>query len=108
MIHRSVVAALTCLILGSVCAGCVADGPQRRRKPHIGPQPRDAQADVLLLNIGPPTDSDGDTIPETFIASVHIFDERYQLPVRVAGTMTFHLFAQNSETPITWRRLASS
>ena len=100
MTHRRFVSALICLLLGAVCAGCVADGPQPRRKPHIGPQPRDAEADVLLLNIGPPTDGDGDTIPDTFIASVHIFDERYQLPVRVAGKMSFFLFAQGGETPI--------
>ncbi len=96
--------ALICLALSAVCAGCVVDGPQPRRKPHIGPQPRDAQADVLLLNIGPPTDNDGDTIPDTFVSSVHIFDSRYQLPVRVDGTMTFNLFAQGSEVPIhSWK-----
>ena len=58
---------------------------------------------MLLLNIGPPTDSDGDTTPDTFIASVHVFDERYQLPVRVDGTMSFTLFAQGGETALqTW------
>ena len=80
--------------------GCVADGPQPRPKPQIGPQPRDSQADVLLLNLGPPSDTDGDTTPDTFIASVHVFDERYQLPVQVQGKMSFYLFAQNSETPM--------
>ena len=81
-------------------AGCVADGPQPKPKPHIGPQPRDSQADVLLLNLGPPSDTDGDTTPDTFIASVHVFDERYQLPVQVPGKMSFNLFAQGSETPM--------
>ncbi len=92
-------------IVLAICAlqGCVADGPQPRTKPSIGPQPRNSQADVLLLNLGPPTDSDGDTTPDTFIASVHIFDERYQLPVEIAGKMTIMMYAESDETPLhTW------
>ena len=86
-----------CMAIGT---GCVADGPQPRNRPHIGPQPRDAQADVLLLNLGPATDSDGDTVPDTFVASVHVFDERYQLPVVVSGKMSFLLFGADQERPL--------
>lgn len=91
----------------AICAialsGCVADGPQPSPKPSLGPPPGNAQADVLLLNLGPPSDADGDTVPDTLIASVHVFDERYQLPVRVQGRMTFTLFPNGREEPLcTW------
>lgn len=99
MMHAKFVSVCITLCI-AIALGCVADGPQPRRKPHIGPQPRDAQADVLLLNLGPTTDSDGDTVPDTFVASVHVFDERYQLPVVVSGTMSFLLFGSDPERPI--------
>lgn len=96
-----------CAIVACVCAlvltGCIADGPQPSPKPNLGPQPGNAQADVLLLNLGPPSDTDGDTIPDTFIASVHAFDERYQLPIRVNGKMSFSLLVTGTDEPLhTW------
>jgi len=48
---------------------------------------------VVLLNLAPPTDSDGDTAPDSLVASMHLFDERYQLPVRVEGSVTFELLS---------------
>lgn len=91
------------LVAALFTSGCVADGPQPSPKPNLGPQPSNAEADVLLLNLGPPSDADGDTVPDTFVASVHVFDERYQLPVRVPGQITFVLFARGGETPLhTW------
>ena len=87
-----------------VTAGCVTVGPRPAPKPRIGPQPRNAEADVLLLNVGPPRDTDGDTFPDTFQASTHMFDERYQLPVRVDGTLIFKLLVDSEPEPIhTWR-----
>lgn len=57
----------------------------------------------MLLNIGPPSDTDGDTIPDTFSASTHMFDERYQLPVRVQGTISFTVMTTSEREPIhTW------
>lgn len=83
--------------------GCVSDGPSEPRKPRLPPQPRDAQADVVLLNLAPPTDTDGDTAPDSLVASVHLFDERYQLPVRVEGSATFELLSPaRGETLSSW------
>lgn len=95
-------APLLLLLIAAACvlAGCVSDGPSEPRKPRIPPQPRDARADVVLLNLAPPTDSDGDTAPDTFVASVHLFDERHQLPVRVDGTLRVDLLRSRQEEPI--------
>lgn len=93
---------LRLLLLAAACVltGCVSDGPSEPRKPRIPPQPRDARADVVLLNLAPPTDSDGDTAPDTFVASVHLFDERHQLPVRVDGTLRIDLLRSRQDEPI--------
>lgn len=80
--------------------GCVTVGPKPRPTPKIPPQPRDAKADIMLLNIAPPSDLDGDTVPDSFNASTHMFDERYQLPINVAGRVEFTLMARNDDTPI--------
>jgi hypothetical protein len=83
--------------------GCVSVGPRPKPTPNIPPQPRDAKADIMLLNIGPPSDTDGDTVPDTFSASTHMFDERYQLPVRIDGTITFILSIEDNSAPVhTW------
>jgi len=79
-------------IFGFGVAGCVADGPTRRAN-HVGKQPRGAQATVLLLNLGPATDSDGDGVVDTVMASVHLFDEMaYPLSLNMPGTITFQAF----------------
>ena len=92
-------------VLSAFClvtlAGCVTDGPKPAPKPKIGPPPREARADVLLLNVSQPSDTDGDTIPDTVVTSVHMFDERYQLPVTVPGGLTFRLLDRNAETTLT-------
>ena len=89
-------------VLSSISiAGCVTDGINPTPKSKIGPPPREARADVLLLNVSQPSDTDGDTIPDTVATSVHMFDERYQLPVRVPGAVTFRLLDREAETALT-------
>ena len=101
-ISRICSAVLVVLCIG-VTTGCVTVGPSPEPKPNIGPQPHNAQADVMLLNVGPPSDTDGDTIPDTFHASTHMFDERFQLPVRVDGSLIFKLLTDAEAEPImTW------
>lgn len=90
----------TALFLAAL-AGCVTDGPRPAPKPKIGPPPREARADVLLLNVSQPSDTDGDTIPDSVATSVHMFDERYQLPVSVPGAVTFRLLDRDAETTLT-------
>ncbi|HED52626.1 MAG TPA: hypothetical protein ENJ00_00285 [Phycisphaerales bacterium] len=77
--------------------------PTNRR---IGSQPSDAQATVLLLNLGPATDSDGDGVADTVMASVHLFDEMaYPLSLNLPGEMRFEAYPSEKTTgePIeTW------
>lgn len=97
-IQSAYVRVLVGMVLLALCAqtGCVSDGPEQP-KPELGPKPRNPQADVLLLNLAQPGDSDGDTAPDTIVASVHMFDQRYQLPVTVSGTLTFRLFSRDAK-----------
>lgn len=95
---RQFVILLAGLVLCCV-SGCVTEGGPAP-KPRIGPQPRDARADVLLLNISQASDTDGDTVPDMVSSSVHMFDERYQLPVSVPGTVTFTLYDRDAEEVI--------
>lgn len=102
---RRPAASFRLLLLAAACvlSGCVSDGPSEPRKPRIPAQPRDARADVVLLNLALPTDSDGDTAPDTFVASVHLFDERHQLPVRVDGTLRVDVLRSRQDELIhTW------